>query len=286
MSLVHTKTIPDVNGKVFKLIFEDDSAIAETVVYRYGCRGVICFSVQSGCRVGCSFCGTGKKFVRDLSVDEMFNQVLESLKLLTDHSVIQIMSMSMGEPMDNINNVVELIYALGRHIRKHDFFLSTVGLNDHNAILKLVSLFNRSNFGLQFSLHNPYNIQRKILLGGYPGLLNIEELRTIATLFKMTTGRRAYFNYICTGKETDKDIREILRIVDGHHLTCSVMCNIRKPSKSDSLVVEEFVRHVRQLTLFEDIEISLFNPEGQDTIGAGCGQLLYVQDKLNNKCNL
>jgi len=27
----------------------------------------------------------------------------------------------------------------------------------------------------------------------------------------------------------------------------------------------------------------MFNPEGQDTIGGGCGQLLYVQEKLKNK---
>lgn len=58
--------------------FTVKEAIAEAVLYRYGSykkRTVICCSVQSGCPVGCKFCGTGKFFVRNLEASEIVEQV-------------------------------------------------------------------------------------------------------------------------------------------------------------------------------------------------------------------
>jgi 23S rRNA (adenine2503-C2)-methyltransferase len=65
---------------VSKFVFEWDKpkGIAESVLYRYGSyeqRTVICCSVQSGCPVGCVFCGTGKFFIRNLSKQEIVEQV-------------------------------------------------------------------------------------------------------------------------------------------------------------------------------------------------------------------
>jgi len=277
-----TQTIEDPNGIVFKLIFEGDGAIAEAVVYRYGCRGVICFSVQSGCRVGCSFCGTGKRFIRDLTVDEMLYQITEGLKLLKDYIYlkIQIMSMSMGEPMDNMERMVELIEKLPNlsNIPPHDFFLSSVGLNDPTSIIQLISLFKYKHFGLQFSLHNACNTKRKKILGSYSKLLDISDLKAIANIFKNTTGKRAYFNYICKGNEDIEELNNLADIVEGQHLTCSVLCDTTKLAKGDQTIAETFMKKITSLN--RDIEVSMFDPEGQDTIGGGCGQLLYVQQKL------
>jgi 23S rRNA (adenine2503-C2)-methyltransferase len=276
-----TKTVADPNGIVFKLIFEDEKAIAEAVVYRYGCRGVICFSVQSGCRVGCSFCGTGKKFIRNLTHYEMFIQVKEGLKLLDGYDKIQLMSMSMGEPMDNMEEVEFFIQALytNSQIPKHDFFMSTVGLSDSMSILSLVNLFKYEHFGLQFSLHHHSNEKRKKILGGYDKLLDIKDIVKLADLFKLITGKRAYFNYLCTGKDTEETALRVATIVKGHHLTCSVLCDTKKLAHGNTGHAENFMRHINKLNY--DIELSMFNPAGQDTIGGGCGQLLYVQKKLN-----
>ncbi len=277
-----TKTIPDPNGVVFKLIFEDETAISEVVVYRYGCRGVICFSVQSGCRIGCSFCGTGKKFIRNLTHHEMLVQVLEGLKLLDGYEKIQLMSMSMGEPMDNMEEVeffIKSIYT-STQIPKHDFFMSTVGLSNSMAILRLIDLFKYEHFGLQFSLHHYSNKKRKSILGNYDKLLDIKDIVKIADLFKLTTGKRAYFNYLCTGKDTEETALIVAEITKGHHLTCSVLCDTKKFSNGSTQHAENFIRNVNKLNY--DIEVSMFDPVGQDTIGGGCGQLLYVQEKLNN----
>ncbi len=47
------------SGNITKYVFYNDDVVYEAVLYRYKERTVICCSVQSGCPVGCTFCGTG-----------------------------------------------------------------------------------------------------------------------------------------------------------------------------------------------------------------------------------
>ena len=109
--------------------------------------------------------------------------------------------------------------------------------------------------------------------------MDIKDIKKIADIFKSTTGRRAYFNYICNGNEKLSDAVAISNIVEGHHLTCSVLCSTKELKKSTQEYAESFLKLMDGCE--KDIELSMFNPEGQDTIGGGCGQLLYVQEKLN-----
>ena len=70
-------------GNVFKYVFSGNDFVAESVLYRYSSfaeRTVICCSTQSGCPVGCSFCGTGKRFVRNLTSDEIVAQIEAVIK--------------------------------------------------------------------------------------------------------------------------------------------------------------------------------------------------------------
>ena len=70
-------------GNVWKYVFDFGNAVAEAVLYKYESfykRTVLCVSVQSGCPVGCKFCGTGKKFIRNLTSEEIVGQVNYALK--------------------------------------------------------------------------------------------------------------------------------------------------------------------------------------------------------------
>ena len=117
----------DTNVK--KFVFEwgasavTKKGIAEAVLYRYGeyaKRTVICCSVQSGCPVGCTFCGTGKFFVRNLDWHEIVEQVTTVLSTIDcdtkDIEKFQIMFMSMGEPFLNYTNLEFAIEALHDNI--------------------------------------------------------------------------------------------------------------------------------------------------------------------------
>jgi 23S rRNA (adenine2503-C2)-methyltransferase len=266
-----TQTLADPAGHVAKLIFEGDGAIAECVAYRYKDRGVVCFSVMSGCPIGCQFCGTGKKFIRNLTSNEMSAQIQAGLDWIGPVQKTQIMSMSMGEPMLNMDNVaVEAYHQLNRG---YQFFLSTVGVNNFHATNHIETLAQNKRFGLQFSLHCPFEEKRRYMLGGRPDLLSIKEIVALADKFHKISGNPAYFNYICTGRETEADAQMTAYIVgDTHHLTCSVKCNTKRLCASD---VSPAVRFGQMCGVRN---WSTFDPAGQDTIGGGCGQLLYVQD--------
>jgi 23S rRNA (adenine2503-C2)-methyltransferase len=276
-----TKTLNDPSGIVKKLIFEDNQgAIAESVVYNYKDRGVVCFSVQSGCPVGCAFCGTGKRFIRNLASTEIIEQMFAGIDHLKDCNNIQLMSMSMGEPMLNYTqlmnawNYIDTIYDTS-------LYISTVGLRNPIILGKLLDDGAcHKKLGLQFSLHHWDDRKRRKLLGSYPDLMSVSETTHYARLWSIWTGKPTYFNYICTGKETREDAYKVSRIVEGNHLTCSVLCNTNGLIAGDPKPAINFSSMI--LDINPSIDISVFDPAGQDTIGGGCGQLLYVQEKLNH----
>ena len=72
------KVFESSEGNVFKYVFTERDYVAESVLYKYDDfykRTVICCSTQSGCPVGCKFCGTGNRFIRNLTTDEIVNQI-------------------------------------------------------------------------------------------------------------------------------------------------------------------------------------------------------------------
>lgn len=270
-----TKILEDINSEriVKKLIFEWGDKIVETVAYRYSNRVVICFSCQSGCPVGCVFCGTGKKFIGSLTYEEMMFQINSGLKSVDANSndKIQIMAMSMGDPSLNKKEIVDVANDC---LREHwYFFISTVGIKNVN----FRELYHHSRFGLQFSLHDPIEESRTLLLGNYPNLESLENIKEEADLFSFRSGNPAYFNLIVDRLYSDSEMRKLAEIVKNHHLTISVKCSTEGLKNGDMDIVKEFAT---KLAEYEIYNYSIFNPAGQDTIGGGCGQLLYVQEKL------
>lgn len=271
----------DPKGHVSKFVFTDEDSVTEVVAYRLGNRGVVCFSVMSGCPVGCNFCGTGKRFIRNLHSQEMWAQINAGLNWVGERDKIQIMSMSMGEPMLNIyqvRQVANLCLTKG-----YDFYLSTVGINDKEAITEIMDLAKiYRGFGLQISLHSPFEAERLGILGNYPRLLTIPGLQALASLFRSNSGKPTYWNYICTGAETTEDAKMVADIVGHDHLTCSVLCNTGDFVKADSTPA---IRFAKMCSEYGVSDWSLFDPAGQDTVGGGCGQLLFVQEFLKEKGN-
>ena len=83
---MHYQIFRSSDANVSKFVFEKeagalDSIAVEAVLYRYNSyseRTVVCCSTQCGCPVGCTFCGTGKFFIRSLTADEIVEQVVFS----------------------------------------------------------------------------------------------------------------------------------------------------------------------------------------------------------------
>jgi 23S rRNA (adenine2503-C2)-methyltransferase len=94
------------DGTIKALMRTADGRPLEAVLMRYrDGRRSLCVSSQSGCPLTCSFCATGQmKFGRNLTAWEILDQALHFRRLTeVDHCVF----MGMGEPMMNLDNVLE-----------------------------------------------------------------------------------------------------------------------------------------------------------------------------------
>jgi 23S rRNA (adenine2503-C2)-methyltransferase len=94
------------DGTVKALLHTHDGRPVEAVLMRYrDGRRSLCLSSQSGCPLTCSFCATGQmRFGRNLTASEILDQALHFRRSESvDHAVF----MGMGEPMMNLDAVLE-----------------------------------------------------------------------------------------------------------------------------------------------------------------------------------
>jgi 23S rRNA (adenine2503-C2)-methyltransferase len=94
------------DGTVKALFSTHDGRPVEAVLMRYrDGRRSLCLSSQSGCPLTCTFCATGQmRFGRNLTAWEILDQALHFRRTeAVDHAVF----MGMGEPMMNVDNVLE-----------------------------------------------------------------------------------------------------------------------------------------------------------------------------------
>ena len=72
----------------------------------------LCLSSQIGCKMGCRFCETGSMgFLRDLTAAEIVGQVVTARTAL-GWPIKNIVFMGMGEPLDNVENVIQALRVL------------------------------------------------------------------------------------------------------------------------------------------------------------------------------
>ncbi|HSO20683.1 MAG TPA: radical SAM protein, partial [Desulfosarcina sp.] len=109
-----------------------DGLDIESVVIPMFRRNTLCVSSQVGCRMGCRFCRTGRMgLIRNLTAAEIVGPVFASRHFL-GIDVRNVVFMGMGEPLDNLDNVVQAIRVLadqrGMDIARRYITVSTVGL--------------------------------------------------------------------------------------------------------------------------------------------------------------
>jgi 23S rRNA (adenine2503-C2)-methyltransferase len=277
-------------GNVWKYVFEWDDAITEAVLYRYGSfeeRTVLCVSVQSGCPVGCIFCGTGKRFIRNLTSKEITDQVDYVMKDMNIYcrnvSKLQVMFMSMGEPFLNYDNVKEAIHQLTIYYPNAQLLVSTIAPDKKKELQDFINYSEAVNkIGLQFSIHESTDEKRDILIP-YKNKLSLAELRDYGIEWWKQTGRKPYCNYCVNGKNnTDEDFRNLRNLFPANVFcfTFSVICSPDETMKEAGFKNLDAINEFCGKFSAVGYNTRVFNPEGQDSIGGGCGQLWYVQNYL------
>jgi 23S rRNA (adenine2503-C2)-methyltransferase len=284
------KIIKSSDENVLKYVFTKDDAVAEAVLYKYPTyaeRTVICCSTQSGCPVGCRFCGAGDNFVRSLTSEEIVAQpqrLLEDVKFntFTDADEIkrlQIMFMSMGEPLLNLKNLVPALHTLYKLYGKAALLISTIGPNiDYEPLFEVSREI--PTIGLQFSIHESTNEARNKLIP-FKNKLTLQEIQVEGLMWNYYTGRSPFFNYCVHDKNnTEADADRLVNLFDPRvwQATISVICERDETVAGANARQRKLAEDFQNLLENRKYRTRLFSPAGQDDIGGGCGQLFHVQN--------
>ncbi|MGB9837017.1 MAG: 23S rRNA (adenine(2503)-C(2))-methyltransferase RlmN [Candidatus Saccharicenans sp.] len=190
-----TETISSEDGTT-KYLFElPDGYFIETVLIPSADRRTVCLSTQVGCKYRCSFCASGLNgFKRNLAAGEIVSQVL-SVRSLTGREITNLVFMGMGEPLDNLDNVIKAIRILndehGLNIGARRITVSTAGVIP--GIKRLMDFDLQIN--LSISVHNAISEKRSQLMPinkKYP----LPELVAAAEDYLAAGGRQLTLEYI------------------------------------------------------------------------------------------
>jgi 23S rRNA (adenine2503-C2)-methyltransferase len=176
-------------------------------------RVTVCISSQIGCKMGCLFCMTGKQgFQGQLSAGEMVNQVRS---LAERNQVTNLVYMGMGEPFDNLDEVLRSIEIFtadwGFAMSPRRITVSSVGITPG-----LVRFLRESEAHLAISVHTPFHEERQRLMPvqiAYP----LEEVVEAIRQWDFSGQRRVSFEYIVFGGLNDsaRHVKQMARLLSG-----------------------------------------------------------------------
>ena len=260
--------------KTVKYLFSfNDGECVESVVMKYKHGYSICISTQVGCKMGCTFCATGKSgYSRDLTPSEMLNQIESAWRDLNIR-ISNIVLMGMGEPLDNYDNVVKFLYLVssgdGLNIGMRHITLSTCGIVPR--IYDLAQL--RLGITVSVSLHAPNDeIRRKTMPIARRYSMD-ELLRACRDYFKKT-GRRITFEYsmISGVNDSDANAEELAQRLAGMNCHVNLIpvntVDGTGYTKSDINRQQSFINILAAKNIAATVRRTL----GSD-INASCGQL-------------
>ena len=201
---VARKQVSQLDGTIKYLWELWDGNCIETVLMSYHHGNTVCISSQVGCRMGCRFCAStiaGK--VRDLTPSEMLDQVLFT-QLDSGAEISNIVLMGIGEPMDNLNNVLRFLELVnhpdGLNIGMRHISLSTCGV--------VPGIDRLAELGLQLtlsvSLHAPDSETRSRIMP-VNRAYDVDELFDACHRYFRKTGRRISFEYAMIDGVNDSD---------------------------------------------------------------------------------
>lgn len=288
------KRVDGTAGNVWKYVFTKSDAVAEAVLYKYPTfndRTVICCSTQSGCPIGCRFCGAGDKFIRSLTSEEIQQQVEH---LLQDHKIdhsqvakMQIMFMSMGEPMLNLQGLIPAMRALSTAYPEARLLISTSGPRVDYGPLVQASV-EMPQIGLQFSVHESTDDARNMLVP-FKAKLTLAEIAAEGEKWAAATGRQPFFNYCAHEKNTSQDDVDRLSALynpDLWQCTVSVICERDEGVAAANARQRGLASDFMEKMTFRGYSTRMFDPASQDDAGAGCGQLWFVQKWMREHTHL
>lgn len=242
----------------------------ETVYIPDGKRNTVCVSTQSGCRMNCHFCVTGRYgFNGSLTAGEIINQVL---CIPGGSKVTHVVFMGMGEPMDNLENVLKACEILtaewGLAISPRNITISTVGITP-----AVRNFLERSDCNLALSLYSPFSKERKLVVPverRYPA----KEIIGIMKGFQLKKKRRLSIAYVMIKELNDNDhhLEELKSLLDGSKIRVNLLQYHSVPDDINTSSSVDRMQFFKHSLVLSGISASIRKSRGAD-ISAACGLL-------------
>jgi 23S rRNA (adenine2503-C2)-methyltransferase len=199
--------------KTLKVLFRTaDGHAVEAVLMRYrDGRRSVCVSSQSGCPLTCTFCATGQmKFGRNLTAGEILDQALHFRRI---ESIDHVVFMGMGEPMLNLDSVLEAARRLpDLGVTHRRTTISTVGWMP--GLTRFVDEVEQP-IRLALSLHAPTDALRSTLMpvnDRYP----LEDVLAECRRYVELRGQKVFIEYVMLAGVNDEPdhARALAKLLD------------------------------------------------------------------------
>lgn len=242
----------------------------ESALIPDGERMTLCVSSQAGCKMGCKFCATGRMgFRHNLSATEIINQVIS---IPERDRLTNIVFMGMGEPLDNIDNVLRALDILtsewGMAWSPTRITVSTAGV-----ARTLPRLLDEQKVHIAVSLHNPFPEERREIMP-IENSYSIVEVCNILRRYDFTHQRRVSFEYIVLEDKncSPRHIKELCRLLDGIKCRINLIRFHRIPDSPFFSPPLDRIIEFRDTLTRRGIQTTLRASRGED-IEAACGLL-------------
>lgn len=275
----HSDRVESVDGTVKYLFRVGENSFIESVFIPDEDRATLCVSSQVGCKMNCKFCMTGKQgFTQNLTAGMILNQIYS---IPESDRLTNVVYMGMGEPMDNIDEVLKSLEILtsdyGPAWSPKRITVSTVGLKKG-----LERFLNESDCHLAISLHSPVPAQRRELMPAEKAW-SIEEVVDLLHDYDFSKQRRLSFEYIVFKGVNDSELyaKNILRLLRGLECRINLIRFHAIPNVDLEGVDMDRMISLRDYLTNHGIFTTIRASRGED-IFAACGMLSTKKKGENN----
>lgn len=247
-----------------------DNLLIEMVVMPYENRSTLCLSCQVGCKMGCTFCQTGKLGLkRNLSSGEILAQLVIANQFCP---ITNVVFMGMGEPLDNYDEVVK---ACSIMIDEKAFALSKsrVTISTSGLIPEIEKLAHDLPVRLAISLHSADDEQRSQMMPvnrKYP----LAELKKVLLTYPAPKRYGITFEYVMIKGVNDslQHAKKLVHFLHGLKAKVNLIPVNNFPGiemhPSEAEPIRQFQTYLTDRSIAAPVRYS----RGQD-ISGGCGQL-------------
>lgn len=252
----------------------DDGLACESVILQKSRGTTLCVSSQVGCKRGCAFCETGRMGLkRNLRTSEIIAQFFLA-KHVYKSAIRNVVFMGMGEPLDNLSNVLKAIDIMtderGLGVSPSRITVSTSGV-----VPQIYSFTEnlKSPIKLAISVNAPSDIIRQKIMPvnrRYP----LHELKKAMLYYCKTTKQKIFIEYVLLSGVNDSEecAYFLLDYLQGVDMQINLIPYNSQESPRFCAPSRETVYSFAHILRMHNVRVFIREEKGAD-IMAACGQL-------------